>query len=193
MFNGAECLQIPAYDLIAVQKGIPAGYEHIGYFRVGDDVGSHLVHISGCFAAGDSHQPLAEAMPAIHGAPVGGQDERRLPVLVLQAGQHCVIRLPAGIKVPRQVGFTNGGYRHPEHRILFRIVPVNKRQIVSCDCHGKLFQDSGHVFFLLAGKPHIRFQFVGAGYIVSQCFIPIHPIIPFIHYFFHYTISNNRF
>ena len=73
MFNGAECLQIPAYDLIAVQKGIPAGYEHIGYFRVGEDVGSHLVHISGCLAAGDSHQPLAEAMPAVHCASVGGK------------------------------------------------------------------------------------------------------------------------
>ena len=86
--------------LIAVQKGIPAGYEHIGYFRVGGDVGSHLVHISGCLAAGDSHQPLAEAMPAIHGAPVGGQDECRLPVLVLQAGQHCVICLPRWYQNP---------------------------------------------------------------------------------------------
>ena len=99
MADGAECFQIPAYGLVAVQKGIPAGYEHIGDFRVGTDVGSHLVHISGCLVIGDSHQPFSETVPAIHGAPVGGQDECRLGVFVLQAGKHGVVRFSAGIKV----------------------------------------------------------------------------------------------
>ena len=83
MGDRGEMLQILRYDLIAVYKCISAGYEYIADLTVGIYIGSHLSHIVGRLIIRDTHQAFAEAVPAVHGTAVGGQDQGCLRVFML--------------------------------------------------------------------------------------------------------------
>ena len=84
MFDIDELFQVAADHRIAVQEGVATGNERVADFRVLPDVIGHLRHVISGLVVGDPHQAFAETVTAVHGAAVGGQDQHRLIVLVLQ-------------------------------------------------------------------------------------------------------------
>ena len=47
------------------------------------DVGGHLIEVLKDLIVGEPHQSLSKTVAAIHGAPVGGQNDHSLGVFVL--------------------------------------------------------------------------------------------------------------
>ena len=73
-----------------VEQGVAAGKQNIADLVMLADIRQDLVAPRLRFPAFQTHQALAEAMAAVHGAGIGGENQRRLSVLVLQACQHRI-------------------------------------------------------------------------------------------------------
>ena len=112
-------------SLIAVKQRISPGNKHIAYLLMLPDIICRFLKIIRRLLLADTYKALPEAVPAVHGAPVSGQDQGGFPVFMLQARKSGVFRFPAGIKLPRHVVFFQRGDAHTPDGIL-RIVPINQ-------------------------------------------------------------------
>ena len=90
MLHAAQLLQVFMEHGRGVEQGVAAGKQNIADLVMLADIRQDLVAPRLRFPAFQTHQALAEAMAAVHGAGIGGENQRRLSVLVLQACQHRI-------------------------------------------------------------------------------------------------------
>ena len=96
---------------------------------MGLNVFHNLIHTAVQFLVGETHQPLAEAVAAVHGALVSREEQNGLGVFVLDALQFGVVRLAAGVKGSAGVKFVRRGDAHPPDRIM-GIGFIHKGQVI---------------------------------------------------------------
>ena len=83
MVHSGKGRQILFNHGVRQHERIPAGNQNIGNLGVLGDVADSAVEVLADFLIAHAHQPFAEAMTAVHGTMVSGQNQRRLAVLVL--------------------------------------------------------------------------------------------------------------
>lgn len=118
MRNLAEDGEVFLKGLIAVHEGVAAADEDVVDFGMLLDIVCDIPDFAADFVLCKAHHALSEAVAAVHGALVGGQDEGGLFVLVLQAGQDGVGLFAAGIKAAGLVELGDTGDAHFSDRIV---------------------------------------------------------------------------
>ena len=177
MLNGRQLAEIAGNDLVGIHEGIPAGYEDVGDLPVIPHIGHRLVHPAVQLVAGQAHHPLAEAMAAVHGALVGGQQQGRLGVLVLKSLQLGVAGLAAGVEGPAGSELVQSGHAHAGDGVR-RICRVHQGEIIGRNHHGEALDDLRPPGRLLLRPAQYGRELFRRSDPVSQFLLPAHQLPP---------------
>jgi len=102
---------------------------------------------------------LAEAVAAVHGALVGGQNQSRLTVLVLHARDNRIVPFSAGVLVAIGGGFHGVGDAELSDGVVFP-VGTDQIQIVGWDANGVLIGDMCEFGYFLVGQAEFVSEFL---------------------------------
>ena len=171
-------LQVLSKHLVAVEEGIPSGYQHVVHLGMRLAIFHHLRDAAGNLIAAHPHHTLAEAVPAVHRALVGGEDQDGLLILVLHPLQHGILELPAGILCPAFREFHHVRNAHLADRVVL-IRRINQGQVVGCHAHRVPLRNLLKGCLLLRRKRQHLLQLAHAAAALFQRFSPIlHPSSP---------------
>ena len=177
VLDGGELPEVALQDVVGVHEGVPAGNQDVVDLLVFRHIGHGLVYPLVQLRVGEAHHPLAETVAAVHGALVGGQEQGRLGVLVLQTLDFGVVRLAAGVRFASGVQLRQGGDAHPADGAL-RVLGVHQGQVIGWDQHGIPLDHPGVAGGLLRRPSQDGRQVLRRPVSVPQFVLPAHSLPP---------------
>ena len=121
-----------------------------------------------------THDPLPETVAAVHGTPIGQEDQGGLRIFMLEAGHLGVLPLPARVVGTLGVQFLDGRDRHLPDGVQW-IVDINEREIIGSDAHGMPLHHRGELFHFMGGQGEACFELTQGCDVVPEIVLRVRP------------------
>ena len=161
------------------EQRVASGEQHITHLRgLPHVVDARLDLLPLPRVVGRSDDPAPAAVPAVHAALVGEQEQHPIGIPVRQSLVGGVSGLPNGVLhvVLRYVQLVGGRHGLPPDRTL-GVVRVHERGVVRCDGHSQIFRRVGDLHSFRIGEVDDLSEGVDIGYPVPHLPLPVRPLL----------------
>ena len=179
--DGREAAEIALDDVVGVHQRVAARDEDVVDLAVRGDVGDGLVRHFQQLVVREAHEALAEAVAAVHGADVGGEQQHRGLVLVLQSVHLGVGAFAAGVEGAALAELVHRGDAHAGNGIV-RVVSVHEGEIIGRYHHRVTLGDARDLGLFFWRQAYGRGQLGRSADAFGDLILPTHHVwsLPFL-------------
>lgn len=153
-------------DSIAVEQAVAAGNQYVAEFGMAADIGNHLIGMGQNFFFGQADEPFAKAVAAVHGAEIGGEQQRSLGIFMLQPAHFGVALFAGGIEAAVGEHFPAAGHGHFANGII-GIVGIDEGKVVAGYGHRIALDNGIHPALFFFAEGQILCQLLCGGYVLG--------------------------